>query len=209
MHQNGPANSISVPSQVLASFPVVSDVPGSHARIQRFGTGLINQTFLVTAGDRHFVLQRVSPIFSSSIHENIEAVTAHLARSGLTTPRLLPAADRRLFVDLGAEGVWRLWNHIEGVSFDVIRSGDQARAAGELVGRFHRALDGFEHAFIGLRLGVHDTPRHLQRLRDGYGGPSAAPLAGGGARAGRPTSWRRPPVCRRCPPCPTGSATAI
>jgi Ser/Thr protein kinase RdoA (MazF antagonist) len=58
------------------------------------------------------------------------------------------------------------------VSFDVIGGETQARAAGVLVGRFHRALDGFSHPFVGMRLGVHDTARHMQRLRDGLADPA-------------------------------------
>ena len=51
--------------------------------------GLINQTFLVEEAGRRAVLQRLHPIFAPSLHLDIEAVTAHLARKGLLTPRLL------------------------------------------------------------------------------------------------------------------------
>jgi Ser/Thr protein kinase RdoA (MazF antagonist) len=153
----------SVPATVLASFPIIQ--PGASA--QPFGTGLINRTFLVEDGASRFVLQKVNPIFPVTIHQNIEAVTAHLARQGLMTPRLLPTSQGKSCLELGPAGVWRLWNHVNGVSFDVIRDTAQARAAATLVGRFHRGLDGFDHPFVGMRLGVHDTPKHLARLRDG------------------------------------------
>ena len=52
------------------------------------------------------------------------------------------------------------------MSFDVVGSAEQARAAGELVGRFHTAVDGLKHDFAGMRVGVHDTPRHLARLAE-------------------------------------------
>jgi Ser/Thr protein kinase RdoA (MazF antagonist) len=113
----------------------------------------------------------VNPIFPVTIHQNIEAVTAHLARHGLMTPRLLPTSQGKSCLELGPAGVWRLWNHVDGVSFDVIRDTAQSQAAGALVGRFHRALDGFDHPFVGMRLGVHDTLKHLQRLRDGISAP--------------------------------------
>jgi Ser/Thr protein kinase RdoA (MazF antagonist) len=153
----------SVPAAVLASFPIIQ--PGASA--QPFGTGLINRTYLVEDGAARFVLQKVNPIFPVTIHENIEAVTAHLAQQGLMTPRLLPTSQGKSCLELGPAGVWRLWNHVDGVSFDVIRDTDQSQAAAALVGRFHRALDDFDHPFVGMRLGVHDTPKHLQRLRDG------------------------------------------
>jgi Ser/Thr protein kinase RdoA (MazF antagonist) len=140
---------------------------GPSPAVRRFGTGLINRTFLVedAAGGR-FVLQWVSPIFPPGIHRNIEAVTARLHDRGMVTPRLFPTRAGGLYVDLSPGGVWRLMTHIEGTSFDVIGSPAQARAAGQLVGRFHHAVEGLDHDFSERRRGAHDTPRHLQRLRE-------------------------------------------
>jgi Ser/Thr protein kinase RdoA (MazF antagonist) len=41
-----------------------------------------------------------------------------------------------------------------------------ARAAGELVGRFHRAVADFTYDYRFTRAGVHDTAAHLAALRD-------------------------------------------
>ena len=122
---------------------------------------------LVTANARRSVLQRLAPIFSPVINENIAAVTSALAAAGLPTPRLLPTREGNLWLDLGGEdGVWRLQTFVPGVSFDKVQSPAQARAAGALVARFHCALDGLVYAFGGLREGVHDTAKHLARLRE-------------------------------------------
>ena len=137
------------------------------ATVEPLGTGLINQTFLVTANAQHCVLQRLAPIFSPVINENIAAVTSALAAAGLLTPRLLPTRDGQLWLDLGGEdGVWRLQTFVPGASFDKVKSPAQAHAAGALVARFHRALDGLAYTFHGLREGVHDTAKHLARLRE-------------------------------------------
>jgi Ser/Thr protein kinase RdoA (MazF antagonist) len=135
------------------------------ATVRPFGGGLINQTYLVEEGVHKFVLQKVNAIFDAAVHENIEAVTAHLERQGMATPRLIRTGAGELCLELGAEGVWRVLTHMDGISHDVIGSPVQARAAGGLVGRFHRALDDFHYAFVGQRTGVHDTPAHLQRLQ--------------------------------------------
>jgi Ser/Thr protein kinase RdoA (MazF antagonist) len=112
------------------------------------------------------VLQRVSPLFSPRIHENIQAVTRRLDEAGVRTPRLVPAGDGSPFVeDPQGGGVWRMLTHVEGVAFDVVSDARQARSASELIARFHRAVDGLQHQFVGLRSGVHDTPVHLERLR--------------------------------------------
>ena len=144
--------------------PHYSDI-GKAAAVRRFGGGLINQTYLIEDGARKFVLQQVSRIFSISIHDNIEAVTAHLEQLGMPTPRLVRTTTGGLCVDLPDDGVWRVLTHLDGVSYDVIGSAAQARAAGNLVGRFHRALDDFQHRFVGQRIGVHDTPAHMQKLQ--------------------------------------------
>jgi Ser/Thr protein kinase RdoA (MazF antagonist) len=146
--------------RVLDHFP---DWQGATA--EPLGSGLINQTFLLSLYGQHAVLQRQAAIFSPIINENIAAVTAALAAAGLATPHLLPTRDGRLWLDLGGEdGVWRLQTFIAGTTFDKVQSPAQARAAGALVARFHRALDGLDYTFRGLREGVHDTAKHLARL---------------------------------------------
>ena len=137
------------------------------ATVARIGSGLINRSYLVerdVGGPARAVLQAVSAIFPPEIHDNIAAVTERLAAAGLTTPRLLPTRAGRGYLTTAGGGVWRMLSHVDGVSFDVVGSAAQARAAGELVGRFHAAVAGMEHAFVGMRVGVHDTPRHLARL---------------------------------------------
>ena len=143
-------------------------------------------TWSRTAAAR-FVLQRVNPIFPVGIHRNIEAVTEHLHARGLLTPRLLPDARRASCAWSSArQGVWRLMTYVDGVSFDVIAAPEQARAAGALVGRFHRALESLDHDFAERRRGAHDTPRHLERLREALAAPRRAPPVR--HRGGR---WRR------------------
>lgn len=137
--------------------------PGAH--VESLGTGLINDTFAVRDGDRDWVLQRVHTVFSPEIHHNIAAVTEHLASKGLATPRLRPTRDGRLWSERSGRA-WRVMTRMPGVTFDAMRSPGQARAAAAALGRFHSALEDLEHTFVGLRSGVHDTPAHLQRLRD-------------------------------------------
>lgn len=141
------------------------------AAVAPLGNGLINRTFLLTGPAGRAVLQRVNPIFPPVIHENILAVTQRLADAGLVTPRLVPTREGRPCLELGpgatgdgGAAVWRVLTHVDGASFDVVASVAQARAAGALIARFHRALDDLRHPFAGLRGGVHDTPRHLERL---------------------------------------------
>ncbi|MGH1347164.1 MAG: phosphotransferase enzyme family protein [Nannocystales bacterium] len=135
------------------------------AVVEPLGSGLINDTFSVRAGGQDWVLQRVHTVFSPQIHHNIAAVTEHLASKGIATPRLRPTRDGTLWSERSGRA-WRVMTRMPGVTFDAMRSVGQARAAAAALGRFHRALADLEHTFVGLRSGVHDTPAHLQRLRD-------------------------------------------
>lgn len=151
---------------------------------QRLGNGLINDTFAVRSARGDLVLQRVNALFEPEIHHNIRAVTDHLASLGMSTPRLLPCGDGADWVDLGADGVFRLMTRVPGVSFDRAQSAAQVASTGELLGRFHAALDGLAHDWCGGRPGVHDTAAHLATLRSAvqeHGGhrlyDEAAPLA--------------------------------
>jgi Ser/Thr protein kinase RdoA (MazF antagonist) len=149
-----------IQKQVLPGYPGLSG-----AAVSPLGNGLINKTFLVEVGDERFVLQRMAAIFPPTINDNIAAVTDALAKAGLVTPRLLPTHAGHFQLDLGESGgVWRLMTHVRGVSFDKVVRPGQVAAAGELVARFHRALDRLDHHFVGLREGVHDTTKHLSRL---------------------------------------------
>jgi Ser/Thr protein kinase RdoA (MazF antagonist) len=150
-----------VRGRVLCEFPALEG--GS---ISALGRGLINQTFLVTTEGERFVLQRLATIFAPEINDNIAAVTDALAAAGLITPRLVPTRSGRRWVDLGTSGVWRVQTFVPGHSFDKVQSPAQAKSASELLARFHRAVHALDHRFVGVREGVHDTPKHLARLRE-------------------------------------------
>jgi Ser/Thr protein kinase RdoA (MazF antagonist) len=136
----------------------------SGARVSPLPGGLIHQSFSVCAGAVEYVLQRVSPIFSPGIHDNIRAVTEHLHAKGICTFRLLPTKAGQPYADLGSGEIWRLETRVPGVSFDTCESPEQARAAGALVARFHSALDDLEHEFRPLGIRLHDTDVHLRNL---------------------------------------------
>jgi Ser/Thr protein kinase RdoA (MazF antagonist) len=126
--------------------------------------GLINRTFRVEAKSGvSYILQRVNPIFTPRVHEDIEAVTAHLEKNGMRTPRLVRSKDGGLYVE--HEGaVWRVLTFIEGLTHERLSSPEQAHEAGILLARFHRGVSDLSHDFKNRRLGVHDTPKHLASL---------------------------------------------
>ena len=126
--------------------------------------GLINSTWAV--GDPPVaVVQRLHEIFKPALHGDIEAVTAHLAAAGMDTPRLLPTDDGALFALDDEGGCWRALGWVTGRSYDKLTEPALAAAAGDLVGRWHRATADLQHEFAYTRPGAHDTEAHLATLR--------------------------------------------
>ena len=149
---------MTIPPDVLEAYP------GLTVESAPYGTGLINLTLRGSLNDRSVVVQRVHPAFSASVHEDIEAVTSHLARKGLVTPRLVRTATGALSVSDAEGRPWRGLSLVEGRSTDRIESPRHAEGAGELVGRFHAALADLDHDYVHVRAGVHDLPFRARGL---------------------------------------------
>lgn len=140
--------------------------------------GLINHTFLVGSPPR-FVVQRVNALFKPEVHEDIEAVTAHLASQGLITPRLVRTDAGALCALAEDGGCWRVLEFVPGVTVHKMDSPARAHAAGALVARFHRAVDSLEWDYRHVRPGAHDTVAHMVALEAAVKGGPALPIAEG------------------------------
>jgi len=129
--------------------------------------GLINQTYLAGHMDRgeppQFVVQRVNSIFAPSVHEDIEAVTSHVQRQGMVSPRLVRTEAGKL-CSVAPNGVWRVLTFVPGKTVHRLTEAPTAYAAGALVARFHRATDSLEWEYKHVRPGAHDTVGHMRRL---------------------------------------------
>ncbi len=153
-----------VPREVLGRYASLS---GRASR--PFGTGLINDTFVVEGRDGDAVVQRLHPVFSPAVHHDIDAVTARLSQRGLVSPVIVRADDGSLWVehsrDDGSPGVWRAMTFVrDSHTWDKVPAASVAREAGALVGRFHAALDGLDWTYQGRKGRAHDTARHLDTL---------------------------------------------
>jgi len=137
----------------------------SGTRVTPIGLGHIHQTYRIDTATDSFVLQRINPMFAREVNLDIDAITRHLERQGLTTSRLVATRDGKVWHE-NDSGVWRLMTFIDGQLHESVTSPALARAAGALVGQFHRALSGFEHVFHFVREGAHETPLHLARLSE-------------------------------------------
>ena len=137
----------------------------AEAGHERFGTGLINDTYLVTvAGDQQFVLQGLNAVFAPEVNVDIDALTRHLEIAGYITQRIVPTRDGALWAEQDGQA-WRLSTFVPGVCLDMLTSTAQAGEAGRLLARFHAGVKDLQMTLHTDRLGVHDTQRHLANLR--------------------------------------------
>lgn len=170
-----------IPPDLAGALARVLAAYGLPAAVRPVHSGLINHTFVVDS-DRGpvAVVQRLHTIFGAEVNLDLDAVTTHLASQGMDTPRLLRTRTGEAWVE--ADGVWRAITYVEGETLHRIADPATARAAGELVGRFHRAVDGLAHEYAFTRAGVHDTRAHLARLRDRLAADRAQPAHDGPGR---------------------------
>jgi hypothetical protein len=192
-----------IPAAVLARY---RDLAGRPHR--RFGTGLINRTYLVEGRRGNVVVQRLHPVFAGAVNEDIEAVTAHLAAKGLNTPRPLRCDDGALWVEGLVERPWRALSYVAGQSVEPDHLPEQAREAARLVASFH--LRG-RRPVLGLTAtsGPACTTRPGTWRRCGRRSWSTA-TTGSSARSPRspPSCSTRPGTCPTSRACPCATATA-
>ena len=138
--------------------------------------GLINRTWRIRAENgASYALQRLSPILGAEIHEDIEAVTAHIAARGLATPRLVPTSSGGLYVERD-DGIWRLLTWLEGEFHNRLADARQAEQAGALLARFHLALADFDQPFASRRRPIHEPQRRVAELEQALARHRGHPL---------------------------------
>jgi len=147
-------------------------LPHPADRVEPYGSGLINATFLVTAGDVRYILQRINPLVfpePERIIFNLSVLGGHIATrpaSGLRIPALIPAWDGSSFVRDGQGGLWRLMEFIPNTRGLVrIEDLEQAREVGRILGRFHVLVSDLPTDRLTVVLpGFHVTPGYLERF---------------------------------------------
>jgi Ser/Thr protein kinase RdoA (MazF antagonist) len=157
-----------VPDSILNAYGLAG---ASSRRIP----SLINQTYVLEGSPRApdgLVLQRLHAVFGANVNEDIWAVTEHLARRGVLTPRLVPALSGALWVDDG-ERPWRALTFVPGLTFHRARSPAQLQSAAKLLSSFQAALADLEHTFVHQRP-LHESARHFALLDEALKSPAAS-----------------------------------
>ena len=159
-------------------------LPGDFIKAERFGSGLINDTYLCELREgsetRKYILQRINAsVFKhpEQVMENVEAVTEHiqarLRREGVSdplglTPALVRTAGGRSFFVDSLKNYWRMFHFIEaGEVFDTVMDRDHAREVGRGLGRFQALVSDLDPMKLHDTLpGFHHTPQYLAEYDD-------------------------------------------
>jgi Ser/Thr protein kinase RdoA (MazF antagonist) len=147
-------------------------LPGPVESVEPLGAGLINDTFVVVAGNARYVLQRLNDRvfpYPERIMDNLLVLMQHLAGlplGDIQIPRLVPASDGAAWLRGVDGGIWRMMTFVPGARvLPAVEHAAQAREVGRVLGRFHWALRDLDPAALAVTLpGFHSTPSYLDRF---------------------------------------------
>ncbi|MFM7599961.1 MAG: phosphotransferase enzyme family protein [Pseudanabaena sp.] len=152
------------------------------ADIQPFGSGNINDTFLVSLQEvesQSFILQRINTkVFHEPklVMQNMRVYTNHV-RDRLQDqplerrwdiPKILPTNQGQDYWQTESGEFWRSLSFIaNSQSFDVMESVEQAREVGYALGTFHHLTSDLVPERLADTLeGFHITPQYLQQYEE-------------------------------------------
>lgn len=143
---------------------------GTQVKIESFGTGLINHTWLVTDLERKYILQKINRnVFKEpgNISYNIELIQKHLESThpGYFFVAPLKTVDGENIVHDFAGDFYRLFPFVENSrTYDVVQTPEQAFEAAKQFSLFTQVLSGLSPAKLKITLpGFHDlTTRYRQ-----------------------------------------------
>ncbi len=168
------------------------DISGTFVKAERFGSGLINDTYLCEfregSATRKYILQRINTsVFRlpDQVMENVEIVTTHIVKhlraQGMTdpygiTPALISTRSGKSYHIDGSGSYWRVFHFIEsGSVFDTVTGEKQAHEVGRGLGKFqalvadlpperlHDTLPGFHHTPLYLKEYDEAVKRDVQK----------------------------------------------
>ena len=185
MNQNNELHKTENLIAIATKFIPKEQVKGQINSIQTFGSGNINDTFLVSWQEKEgqepksFILQRINThVFREPqlVMQNIRTYTEHvgdrlnkhLLDRRWEVPQLL-LTDQGLDYLLIENGeFWRSLSFIEGSqSFEAIANSQQAQEVGYALGTFHHLTSDLAPEKLADTLaGFHITPRYLQQYQE-------------------------------------------
>ena len=147
---------------------------GTPKSCARYGSGHINETYLLETGDRRYILQKINRrVFRDvpALMKNVALVTRHLSRLEPDPRRVLSLVSTVDGIDYwtDAQGeYWRVYDYItDGVCLDQAESALDMFQTGMAFGRFQSMLSSFPaETLCETIVRFHDTPNRYAQLRE-------------------------------------------
>lgn len=159
-------------AEVVNAFHLVGEVES----VEPFGSGHINDTFLITTNqDVKYLLQRINHrVFTdvAGLMRNMQLVTQHLREKldedishQFTTPEIIPTRDGKLYYQ-ASDDYWRVLSYIpNSVSYDLVTSEEQAFQAGYGFGYFQKLLNDLPADFLAITIpDFHNMESRFQKF---------------------------------------------
>jgi hypothetical protein len=149
--------------------------------VERFGGGLINETFLVHSSTHDIVLQRLNlEVFAEpdAVMANIATVSVFVGDTLLPRPLRTIAGD--WFAHEAGEA-WRAWVRVPDARTELKSSPVIARSAGALLGRFHSSVADLDPESMADTIPCfHDLNRRFDALQEAIAADTARRAAATG-----------------------------
>lgn len=160
------------------------ELDGDIEHIQQYGSGNINDTFLVSLQSKKedkVILQRINDqvfVRPERIMSNMRIVTDHIRQRlnheervdtgrGWEIPRIFPAKDGKDYFFDSAHSCWRAMGFISGSTVTSVLDTETAREVGYGLGRFHSLASDLDTEKLYDTLeGFHITPWYLRLFDD-------------------------------------------
>ena len=160
---------LTIPTQIIAAFRLHQ----SGCTITPFGSGLINNTWLVQCAARQYILQRINAhVFKKPrlIADNIERIGTYLLRQAPDYTFIHPekTTGGETMYHLEGEGWFRLFPFVEGShTIDVVSSPEEAFEAAAQFGTFTQVLRGYDSQTLHLTLpDFHNLELRFRHFND-------------------------------------------
>jgi Ser/Thr protein kinase RdoA (MazF antagonist) len=137
---------------------------GSVLTIEKIGSGLIHDTYRITASNGKFIFQKLHKSLSShGISNDFYNITEHLATRECLAPAVIKTLSGKILCE--DEGsVWRMQSDLGGNTHDRITTNSIAYEAGGMLAKFHNAMRDFEKPFESDFV-LHNTQKELDALK--------------------------------------------
>jgi Ser/Thr protein kinase RdoA (MazF antagonist) len=155
-----------LPVSVLPAFGLKED-----AKVEQFGSGLINNTWKVTAAGEEYILQRVNHcVFEKpgNIAHNIQLIAAYLKQHHPAYRFVAPLVTTKgeVMYYQNSQGYFRLFPYVKGShSKNVVSTANEAYQAAAQFGRFTKLLAGFDIKSLKITIpSFHDLSLRYQQF---------------------------------------------